>query len=37
VTGAGNPWLLATGIADVLFAALFAYILLHRSAHAQGS
>ena len=30
VTGAGNRWLLATGIADVLFSALFAYILLQR-------
>jgi hypothetical protein len=27
-TGVGNSWLLATGIADVLFAALFAVILL---------
>jgi hypothetical protein len=27
VTGVGNTLLLATGIADVLFAALFAYIL----------
>ena len=27
-TGVGNTWLLATGIADVLFAALFAVILL---------
>ena len=29
-TGVGNRWLLATGIADVLFAALFAYILRQR-------
>jgi hypothetical protein len=29
-TGVGNQWLLATGIADVLFAALFAHILLQR-------
>jgi hypothetical protein len=28
-TGAGNAWLLATGIADVVFAAVFAAILLH--------
>jgi hypothetical protein len=27
-TGTGNSWLLATGIADLLFAALFAVILL---------
>jgi hypothetical protein len=27
-TGVGNTWLLATGIGDVLFAALFATILL---------
>ena len=27
-TGVGNTWLLATGIADVLFAVLFATILL---------
>ena len=30
VTGVGNRWLLATGIADVLFAALFAYVLMQR-------
>ena len=30
VTGVGNRWLLATGIADVLFAALFAYIVIQR-------
>ena len=27
VSGVGNRWLLATGIADVLFAAFFAYVL----------
>ena len=34
-TGVGNIWLLATGIADVLFALLFAAIL-SRSARAAG-
>jgi hypothetical protein len=29
-TGIGNTWLLATGLADVLFAGLFASILLQR-------
>jgi hypothetical protein len=32
VSGVGNTWLLATGIADVLFAALFAAILLRDGA-----
>jgi ABC-type Mn2+/Zn2+ transport system permease subunit len=27
LTGVGNMWLLATGVADVLFAVLFAYVL----------
>ncbi len=32
ISGVGNTWLLATGIADVLFAALFAAILLRNRA-----
>ena len=30
LSGVGNGWLLATGVADVLFAAFFAYVLVHR-------
>ena len=30
-SGVGNAWLLATGIADVLFAVMFVYVLARRS------
>jgi ABC-type Mn2+/Zn2+ transport system permease subunit len=30
LSGVGNGWLLATGVADVLFAAFFAYVLMRR-------
>ena len=30
LSGVGNGWLLATGVADVVFAAFFAYVLTRR-------
>jgi len=34
-TGVGNTWLLATGIADVIFAVLFAVIVLRHARAAE--